>query len=374
MNNISKLQWILSFKTKMCGYHDRLCFANIWMDEVINDDAAWSVLRAVYYCGTVFTATGYGNIVTTTQAGQMLTVIYAVIGVPYTLTVLLDIGSILTSGLRRAYIEIYKMYYLGCCFWRGAIPSHLKSSNNSVLPTHFTTASTSTYSSDFDEPNDKLYLVTGLKKSDFVIPVWVGFFLIVLYAFLGAWLFFYCESWTYFQSLYFIVASLTTIGFGDFVPKHTSYPLAFLYIMIGLAFVSLFFNLVVERVSKAMHKARRKIKGRLRKENKNLNNLNTLNTGTGSIHLSEEDTSFHQSIITVQLLDSLKNLNRRSSNPQIKTAPVVLLKISDTNLLKYVKYEKVKGKRLPVGYITDRHFMKYLRDKISMDVKKKDSY
>ena len=75
---------------------------------------------------------------------------------------------------------------------------------------------------------------------------------LILFVFIPAIIFNAIESWTYFESIYFCFVSLTTVGFGDFVPSQASGslegpdPLNGLYrtataawIWIGLAFVSL---------------------------------------------------------------------------------------------------------------------------------------
>ncbi|XP_048507420.1 uncharacterized protein LOC105692250 isoform X2 [Athalia rosae] len=85
------------------------------------------------------------------------------------------------------------------------------------------------------------------------VPIWLCVFLVVSYIFGGAFLFSNWESWSFLNSAYFCFITLTTIGFGDFVPEHrlnaeTSIALCSLYLLFGIALLAMSFNLVQEEV------------------------------------------------------------------------------------------------------------------------------
>ena len=88
--------------------------------------------------------------------------------------------------------------------------------------------------------------------------------------FIPAGIFYATEDWTYGQSLYYCFVTLTTVGFGDFVPAITGAsigsPLTGLYkiivavwLWIGLAFVAAIITELtnfIDAVSKKLHRAR----------------------------------------------------------------------------------------------------------------------
>jgi len=87
------------------------------------------------------------------------------------------------------------------------------------------------------------------------VPIWLSIFLVVGYIFGGAWMFSGWEQWSFLDSAYFCFITLTTIGFGDFVPAQNvkenvevSIALCSLYLLFGIALLAMSFNLVQEEV------------------------------------------------------------------------------------------------------------------------------
>ncbi|XP_018323541.1 uncharacterized protein LOC108735848 isoform X1 [Agrilus planipennis] len=87
------------------------------------------------------------------------------------------------------------------------------------------------------------------------VPIWLCVFLVVSYIFAGAFLFTAWENWDYLDSAYFCFITLTTIGFGDFVPAkrvtenaEMSIALCSLYLLFGISLLAMSFNLVQEEV------------------------------------------------------------------------------------------------------------------------------
>lgn len=64
---------------------------------------------------------------------------------------------------------------------------------------------------------------TFVIDDNFDITAQVAIFLLVVYVNFGAVLFFLSEEWSPLESFYFTYVTLTTIGFGDYVPQVTGY-------------------------------------------------------------------------------------------------------------------------------------------------------
>lgn len=149
---------------------------------------------------------GYGNIAPMTGAGQTLFIFYAILGIPLALTFLAIIGTIMTDYLDAALRPLLKVS---------------RGKRNPVL-------------------------VRGIGLVVFFILA------LIFMIFIPAGIFYATEDWTYGQSIYYCFVTLTTVGFGDFVPaiagssrRTSNSPLTGLYkiivsvwLWIGLAFVA----------------------------------------------------------------------------------------------------------------------------------------
>lgn len=111
---------------------------------------------------------GYGTIAPVTAAGQILFIFYAIVGIPLALIFLTRIGKILEVWVDRTLRPVQRRW--------GSTVSRLTAS--ALLAT-------------------------------------VGVFFFVL---IPAGIFTHFETWSYRESLYYTMVTLTTVGFGDFVP------------------------------------------------------------------------------------------------------------------------------------------------------------
>ncbi|XP_068990575.1 uncharacterized protein galene isoform X1 [Neodiprion pinetum] len=107
------------------------------------------------------------------------------------------------------------------------------------------------YVDDFDVDYD-YYTDDGALQVLKPVPIWLCVFLVVSYIFGGGFLFSTWEQWAFFDSAYFCFITLTTIGFGDFVPQGLagkgSIALCSLYLLFGISLLAMSFNLVQEEV------------------------------------------------------------------------------------------------------------------------------
>ncbi|NXC47791.1 KCNKI protein, partial [Penelope pileata] len=78
-------------------------------DWFVNPKDIWTFFGSLFFCCTVFTTVGYGNIYPVTRAGKYLCMLYALFGIPLMFLVLTDMGDILATVLSKSYNEFRKL-------------------------------------------------------------------------------------------------------------------------------------------------------------------------------------------------------------------------------------------------------------------------
>lgn len=129
----------------------------------------WDYSSSVFFVSTVITTIGYGTIAPSTHAGQIFFIFYAIIGIPLALLFLAQIGKIIEKWVNRTLKPVERRW--------GATASR------------------------------------GLGSLSLFLTALIFFVLI------PAIIFSETETWDYGQSVYYAVVTLTTVGFGDFVPS-----------------------------------------------------------------------------------------------------------------------------------------------------------
>lgn len=178
----------------------------------------WKFAGAFYYATTVLTTIGYGHSTPSTVAGKLFTMFYAIMGIPLGLVMFQSIGERLNKFSSHVIRRVKRM--LNC-----------KSDSASEI--------------------NLIFVVTTL--SGLTVAG-------------GAAAFSRYEGWTYFDSVYYCFITLTTIGFGDFVPAQRvktnaeiSIALCSLYLLFGIALLAMSFNLVQEEVISSVRAVARRL-------------------------------------------------------------------------------------------------------------------
>uniref|UniRef100_A0A3B4XWM7 Potassium two pore domain channel subfamily K member 4 n=1 Tax=Seriola lalandi dorsalis TaxID=1841481 RepID=A0A3B4XWM7_SERLL len=158
-----------------------------------NFTSRWDLASAFFFCGTIITTIGFGNLSPRTWYGQLFCVCYALVGIPMFGILLAGVGDHMGTVLRRAVAKIETLFL-----------------KRKVRP-------------------------TTVRVISAVLSILIG---CLIFLAVPTVVFQKMEEWSFLESLYFVVITLTTVGFGDFVPGTDTqpHPLVWLWIVFGLAY------------------------------------------------------------------------------------------------------------------------------------------
>ncbi|KAL6478392.1 hypothetical protein MHYP_G00142270 [Metynnis hypsauchen] len=268
----------------------------------------WHFYGSLFFCCTVFTTVGYGDIYPVTLTGKVVCILYAMVGIPLMLLVISDVGDILA----KLFFKSYKSLHSHC----SRLFSHVWSPPKK--PQEFATIRDGTYIFNRDvvsqednrqiaihlstkqkakqvlenvemfdriiarekfeckslmarshscpeldqmppPPEDFKFLdftSIGQEMDRFKVPFLVILLVVFAYILSCALILPLWEtSFSTFDAFYFCFITLTTIGFGDVVPNHPKFfMLTFLFIIMGMAFMSMAFKLGQSRIVSCYHR------------------------------------------------------------------------------------------------------------------------
>ncbi|TKS70019.1 Potassium channel subfamily K member 2 [Collichthys lucidus] len=171
-----------------------------------NHSSLWDLSSAFFFAGTVITTIGFGNISPHTEGGRIFCIVYALLGIPLFGFLLAGVGDQLGTIFGKGIARVEKMFM------------------------------------HWDISQTKIRVISTLL---FVL------FGCLLFVALPAAIFKHIEGWSALESLYFVVITLTTIGFGDFVAggseiDYLDYykPVVWFWILVGLAYFAAILSMI----------------------------------------------------------------------------------------------------------------------------------
>jgi len=244
---------------------------------------------------------GYGHITPKTDWGRVVTIVYAIFGIPLSLLTITNLGSFMATAFRFIYRNICCGLCCVCC--SGYDDVNTTDDENNIEKDETKAEKTDTVKVVLPEPvikstfavvgrrsrgraeADRMYskrqhlrrnrsgisqhqrhvipfrdrLRRALDTDDLktvTVPIYISLLLITGYIALGALLFTVWETdWDYLIGCYFCFVTLSTIGFGDYVPgtslnawaSQEKLVLCALYLLFGLSLIAMCFDLMQEQ-------------------------------------------------------------------------------------------------------------------------------
>ncbi|XP_059489329.1 uncharacterized protein LOC132204695 isoform X1 [Neocloeon triangulifer] len=279
-------EWKSMARRKLWEFEDQLQVAFDAGINTYSGKRSWSFLNSVVYCITVVTTIGYGHIVPSTNTGRAVTIIYAIFGIPLFLILLADFGKMFTRAMKFLWAFVRRLYYTGSCRkvrHTGPVQDMMKGvqmvydiARFQKKPGDTNGTNRGINGADPEEAGAQMQELLGVPGTggepptpapsnfciddEFNLPISVAFVILVIYILVGASLYCIWEEWSFFEAFYFVFISMSTIGFGDYVPNHPMFMMgSIVYLVFGLALTSMCINVVQVKLSDSFRQASSKI-------------------------------------------------------------------------------------------------------------------
>ncbi|CAF1083701.1 unnamed protein product [Adineta ricciae] len=298
----------------------------------------WTYANSLLFAITIITTIGYGNITPTTWEGQLCCICYATIGIPIFLLCVANISGVLGEMFRFIYAKII---CAPCKLMkrRSAVTRKAKAEEENGVGAN----PTSWPAQDDNKKNSVKRPMNNMgDDDDFVedeqqsnqrvaVPLTVTMIIIAAYIWIGSALFHNFEGWSMIQAGYFCFITLSTIGFGDFVPGQrkddpnagAKLILGAIYVLFGMAILAMCFDLMQEEIVAKFRWIGTKV-GIIEKEDEmntqidHLSETKNKRNSTVSVANSDRQTGMMRKHTTIDDNDLSRD---RSSSSARKTSP-----------------------------------------------------
>ncbi|CAI4230671.1 unnamed protein product [Auanema sp. JU1783] len=243
-NQTDRLEWELIAERHMHNMSDQLFVAFekyfLTSTEVKKNVTTeiWSFPTSIFFAVTVVTTIGYGNPVPVTNVGRIVCIMFSLFGIPLTLVTIADLGKFLSEHLVWMYGNYLKLKHL-------IFDRDKRERTREHVCEHCQSQGI----------GHNMHIIEEQR-----IPAILVLAILVLYTALGGVLMSKLEPWTFFTSFYWSFITMTTVGFGDLMPRRDEYMyIILLYIILGLAITTMCIDLVGVQYIRKIHYFGRKI-------------------------------------------------------------------------------------------------------------------
>ncbi|CAB0010541.1 unnamed protein product [Nesidiocoris tenuis] len=220
-------QEVLKFQNSLIRKHKQLGNSH----KIYN----WSFPSAFLYSLTLITTIGYGSVTPKTAWGRIITIAYALVGIPLMLVYLSTVGDTLAQHFRRLYSKL----------------SYTKNHKSKTIATKNEGSVIGTKPSLQNHIPNKVHELPSCRAPPRErVPIFLTLLVVVGYISGGGFLFNKLEKWSFIEGSYFCFTSLGTIGFGELIPGTTSGSsemsvfISSAFILVGMAIIAMCFNLI----------------------------------------------------------------------------------------------------------------------------------
>eukprot|EP00794_Sanderia_malayensis_P003503 gene3503-4003_t len=217
----------------------------------------WDYYESCFFVGSLITTIGYGNIAPTTYGGQVFTMFFSLIGIPLTMLVLRNLTTKITNTVAKIVTYSFKLIedskrrvnHTGVVDVENNTPRQsiiglrlmrrLPGKNARAADTGNNVTQKQIHNKDTFSRSDKKVKVACIILLTLVV---------ISFIFIAAMIRTASEGWSFVTSVYFWFVTITTVGFGDYLPydgrkpnsliKTIIYYMGAFYLLIGLALIA----------------------------------------------------------------------------------------------------------------------------------------